>query len=546
MNRVFSCDFETTTGERTNVWLWGAYDIFTGAFEWGETIEGFTEFIAEEPTTAYFHNLGFDGIFLLDYYLKNGFSWVEKGKLKSKQLQTTISDKGQFYKMSVNYGNMVTYKDSYKIIPIGVAKISKAFGFGMQKLEMNYSAHKYGEYLEPTEDDIEYLRHDCEIVGRALAVMISQGMSKLTTGANAMGWYKANTPEYDKWFPTLTPDQDDDIRKAYRGAWTYCNPLHKGELKGSGQVYDINSMYAWAMRYPLLPYGSPIWFDGEPEDSSLYPLWIAAVKIDCQLKPGMFPCIQLKKNPRYVPTEYIEKTKGPTTMHITNVDFKLISDTYDIVYIEWLGGYKFMGSSELFAPYIDYWYDKKAQHTLEKNEGLRYIDKQMLVNLYGKFGTNPAKDIKMPYIEDEKVKFKIIEKPKEYKGYLPVAVFITSYCRDKIIRDACKMGDRFAYADTDSLHILGDELPDIPIDDVQLGAYKCEGKFTQAMYGRSKLYIETIAGKMHKAAAGLPEKARGPLSYDTLRNGMEFKGKLVHTIVPGGAILRETTFKVKL
>lgn len=544
--RILSCDFETTTGDRTNVWLWGAYDILSKEFVWGRTIEDFVDYIDEANTRAYFHNLKFDGMFLLDHYLKSGYVWRQDSEdLDKKTVKTVISDKGAWYKVSVKNTHQVEYRDSLKIIPLPVEQIPKAFGLKFEKLSMDYEAHLYGEPNDPTNDDIEYLYHDCAIVGDALEIMIGQRMDRLTTGSNALRWYKDHTPKFDKWFPQLTPEEDADLRRAYRGAWCYANPAYQRQKVGEGRVYDVNSMYAWAMKYNPMPIGKPIVFHGPYKDDPAYPLWIAAIKLDVRLKPGYYPCIQLKNNPRFVETEYISNTDGPTVVYLTNVDYALIKDTYDIISEEWIVGYKFLGNDQVFAEYINYWYDKKEEHTREQNAGLRYIDKQMLVNLYGKFGTNPIKDVKQPYIEDEMVKFKRKEMPKQYDGYVPVAVFITSYCRDKIIRDANRAGDRFAYADTDSLHILGDYDIDIDIDNYRLGAYKHESTFSEAMYYRSKLYIETIDGHLDKKAGGLPAKARGPLNYETLHAGSEFEGKLMPKTVPGGVILQEHTFKIR-
>lgn len=91
MARVLEADFETTVGERTNVWLWGGCTLFDHEFEYGYTIEGFISYAHDQDSIIYFHNLKFDGIFLLDWYLKNGYTVdFEKGKQRDKTIPYQI------------------------------------------------------------------------------------------------------------------------------------------------------------------------------------------------------------------------------------------------------------------------------------------------------------------------------------------------------------------------------------------------------------------------------------------------------------------------
>ena len=76
--------------------------------------------------------------------------------------------------------------------------------------------------------------------------------------------------------------------------------------------------------------------------------------------------------------------------------------------------------------------------------------------------------------------------------YLPIASFITSYARDVLIEAVNSVYDRFLYCDTDSIHILGYEPPNIPIHEKDLGYWKFEGKFINAKYIGAKRYAELI------------------------------------------------------
>ena len=77
--------------------------------------------------------------------------------------------------------------------------------------------------------------------------------------------------------------------------------------------------------------------------------------------------------------------------------------------------------------------------------------------------------------------------------YTPLGVFITAWARDKTIRAAAANHDRFLYADTDSLHLLGTTPPDnLEIHSTRLGAWKIEGTFDRGIFVRAKQYQRRV------------------------------------------------------
>lgn len=101
--------------------------------------------------------------------------------------------------------------------------------------------------------------------------------------------------------------------------------------------------------------------------------------------------------------------------------------------------------------------------------------------------------------------------PEQRDGvYLPCGVFITSYARYKTITSAQSVYDRFIYADTDSLHLVGTEIPDcLDVDPVRLGAWKHESTFDHGKFLRAKTYVEHEVGadELTVHVAGLPPDA---------------------------------------
>lgn len=127
-----------------------------------------------------------------------------------------------------------------------------------------------------------------------------------------------------------------------------------------------------------------------------------------------------------------------------------------------------------------------------------------------------------------------------------MACFITAYARDKTIRAAQSVYDRFIYADTDSLKLIGYEVPEgLEIHPTHLGAWKDEGDFTNSAFIRAKTYMMTVDGKDKVTCAGMPDNCKALVNYENFHSGSTFNGKLVPRRYRGGVILEETTFTIK-
>lgn len=551
-----AADFETLVNlEKTRVWAWCVVRCEDEETEYGNSIESFIEYTQNNTDTYYFHNLKFDGSFILDYLFRAGYVWSGAKKLKEKEFSTLISDAGLWYQISIRFpdsnGGMerkITIYDSLKLIPMPIADMPKTFCLDIEKLELDYDGDRE-EGHELTEEEQLYIRNDTLILARSLVFMKDNGMKKLTTASNAMNDFKIRTgkDKYKKMFPELTSIEDFDIRKSYKGGFTYLNPKYRGAKVGKGLVYDVNSMYPWAMRNCLLPYGKPYYFSGKYIQNECYPLYVQCLTCEFKLKPGHIPSIQIKNNFRYSETEYLTHSEDETILYLTSVDLKLFFDNYDVKVYEWNGGYMFMGRTDIFVDYIDYWYNEKDENKKIGNSGRVKIAKLMLNGLYGKFGGNPKGRSKIPFYDDEqeKVRFKLGPVEDRTKFYVPIAAFITSYARDKIIRSAEKCGDSFIYADTDSLHVLGTDTPDIEIDEHRLGAFKIEEEFDRAIFLRQKTYLEIFDEKMDVKCAGMPKNVKKKVTEENFKYDAEFTGKLMPKVISGGVVLKETTFKIK-
>lgn len=549
---LFTADFETTTDPNDcRVWATGISTIDDKHnFYYGNSISWFYSFMLNNiDSTFYFHNLKFDGKFIMCYLFSQGFRHVEDRRELTKNTFTSlISDKGQFYSLEICFAKKQTVKiyDSLKLLPFSVEEVAKGFDLPIKKLEIDYQGKReIGHKL--TEEEIEYLRNDVEIMSRALKLLFEQGIDKMTLGSSALAEYKSiiGKKNFKRWFPI--PTYDEDIRRSYKGGFTYCDPRKQNEDVGEGVVFDVNSLYPSVMYFSPLPYGEGKFFTGQYIEDKLYNLYIQSFTCQFELKKDHIPTIQLKNNLTFIPTQYLTSSEGEdVTLCLTNVDLELFFEHYNIYNIVYISGWKFRSTVGLFKDYIDKWNGIKMESTRNGNKAMRTLAKLMLNNLYGKFALNPIVQSKVPYYSNGVVKFKLGEKETRDPIYIPVGTFITAWARYKTITSAQKVYDRFLYADTDSLHLLGTEIPDnLEVDPVNLGAWKHESTFTKARFIRQKTYAEYIEGDMHITCAGMPKRCYENVTWENFKIGSSFEGKLQPKDVKGGVVLLDTDFTIK-
>lgn len=557
----YCADFETTTDPNDcRVWAWGLADIEHSpeTVEMGTDLDSFIERISQHNSNCYFHNLKFDGHFIMDWLLRHGYIHIISDRIKrAGRFKSLISDMGKVYSITVKWenGHVTEFRDSLKKFSanMSVERLAKTFQLGEVKGEIDYDAPRpIGHEL--TDEEKEYLRRDVTIVAQAMKLVLESGMKKLTIGSDSLHEYKHLTgmTKFESMFPVLSEDMDNEIRRAYRGGFTYSDPRFRGRIVGPGLVLDVNSLYPAMMKNNILPYGMPKFIEGYPKLTAERPLSIFAVTFTAKLKPNHIPCIQIKGHSIFQDTEYLTEINDPTTLMVTNVDWDLYNDHYDIDVLSYDGGWTFRASFGMFDEYIDKWSKVKS----ESKGGQREIAKLHLNSLYGKFASNPHISSKIPVLEDNKVKFKRGEDETRNPVYTAVGVFITSYGRDLTIRSAQANYDVFAYADTDSLHLLTTDVPEsIEVHKSKLGAWKLEMMFDKAFYIRPKAYVEhpypeyiedEADSEYVVHIAGLPNKVTKGITFDDIVNDKVFNGKLVPKSVPGGVVLVDMPFQLKL
>ena len=280
-----------------------------------------------------------------------------------KRLRPSLVARGQWYAIDICYGYRkkkklhTTIYDSLKKLPYPVKVIAKAFNLEIMKGDIDYDAPRpIGHII--TDEETAYIKNDIQIVAEALDVQFKQGLDRLTNGSDSLKGFKdsISKKQFEKWFPILSLETDTDIRKAYRGGFTWLNDRFKNKEVGEGIVYDVNSLYPAQMYTRLLPVGRPIFFNGQYQPDKKYPLFIQHIRCQFEIKEGFIPTIQIKKNLRFQENEYLKSSNGEIVdLYMTNIDLEMFFDHYEVVDLEYCSGYMFRGQTGMFKDFIDYW-----------------------------------------------------------------------------------------------------------------------------------------------------------------------------------------------
>lgn len=472
----------------------------------------------------YLPNLKFDGTFILNYLLKLYTENVEK----EKHISTIISKDKTYYNIRWDImGKVVEFRDCSKKIPVKISEYDKSFG-----LDIKTSGNE--------------LVDNCERMRLGLNHLCAEGHTSMTLGNDCFKFYKkmcGGDKKFRRVYPLLSREEDKFVRNAYRGGYCYLNPECLGK-QVSGKVYDINSLYPSILKNYKLPYGYGTYKKGKPSGSDL---WVARVAISFSLKPGKLPTIP---DSSFFNSEYMTNSRGEfINMYITNYDWDIIKEHYEIDDIQWHGYYTYKNfKNESLCQYVDYFNEMKTKATKEGNKGQRTIAKLFMNNLIGKFGTRPERETAIP-INFNKFGIVYIDNVKTETDpiYIPLPVFVNSIGRSIIIKDAQKAYEagKFIYCDTDSLHVLNsfnDKC--LNVDGTELGYYKLEEKFKKGKYIKLKTYAHEVDGKLKIKTAGTDIQGQ-------LESIDKFSGRLVindkkQAGCPGGAYIKNIKRKLSI
>lgn len=433
-------------------------------------------------------------------------------KMPSKSYNYLIGDNMCFYKICVKY--------------------SKRYNVMVLDLDNLLSVSDPVDVIDTwgNKDD-----HTITMLGKAYMRAISElfGMTgierkiPLTIAGIARRVYFRNPQKhYDclnctKFFESAEPW----FRGAYHGGLNLY--ADEGYIREHNNVtcYDCNSLYPYVMQQGVYPVGKP--WRVKPEefkdtlarakDGRNY--FFVHVKTAFKLKKDGIPCVCMSKKDsmrwchdrQWMTDTRYRKPDGDKgdklqeiDLYLTQTDFFLLLDNYDIQSLKVCECYAFQGKKGLFGEYIDYWY--KAKKTLSGSR--KRVAKIMLNSLSGSMarrvdyvnGTIYFDERDQAQVEYDRIK------QRNPKCYVHIGAAITSYARAKMIKAIKANKEHWLYTDTDSIHLEGDVSPRNIMLSNEIGDFKVEKEMDTVVYYKLKEYVYHDAIGYHMTLAGMEKR----------------------------------------
>ena len=385
--------------------------------------------------------------------------------------------------------------------------------------------------LPDEDDDLHAICRTCysivrlltDITGKESMTISSYAMRRWTTFTNIFDQGKTYPDMYKVDCDLYSCDMDAYLRKAYKGGWCYVN-ADTTKTYHDGITLDVNSLYPYVMKYRRYPIGFPKMFIGDIPDKYVNllnrGLMIAFIHISCRftVKPGFLPFVQipgdffrqgvLSDSRVYNNAGVIDK---PVELTFTHFEYELFKKHYDIKDLQIYDGCVFYTSDKVFTDYVDEYYSMKAAARKDGDIITSSVAKHMLNNLSGNLAKKRERENMV--LDDNGQPCTVVNCESNARSLIQIAACITSYARCLMVETAQANYERFLYCDTDSLHLLGYDIPkDIKISPTELGHFKIERKWKCAHFYKSKVYIEEDDKEGFKVTyAGCPSEVQSEI-----------------------------------
>lgn len=473
---IYTFDIETDPflhGRKPLAFCCGLYDGKNYWDFWGkDCIEQMCAKLNEmEAGLLYAHYGGkFDFFYIMDYLLGSEMriinSRIIMAKMKCKDGEHEV-------------------RDSFAIMPFALSKLKSGAGDDKKEIDICKMERKV-RHKHKTEI-LQYLQRDCvSLWNRVVKFLENFGQKTITIGSASMRELKKVHS-----FENLTSDDDRDLRKHYYyGGRVECfesgilTPTKRGK---TFKVYDVNSMYPFAMKSVRHPIGKPSDEGKKIVDSTMF-LSVTG------WNRGAFPMVVRNRIMFDVPYG---------TFHVTRHEWDVAQefDLFDLERIERCVNFDGVRTST-FAEFVDKFYKLRIEVRQKGDEILALFYKFILNSAYGKFGQNPEnyRQYTITYAGDDLSdegweaeslehgnKYMVWSKPTEDTSRFNVATgaSITGASRAILLR-AIATAKRPLYCDTDS--IICEDLPLVAKDASQIGAWKLEAECDSAAIAGRKLY----------------------------------------------------------
>ena len=496
---------------------------------------------------VYIHNIEFDARKIPELFEKNKIIWNKCFIINGKLATITTAD--------------YILHDSFKILPMSLAKLSKDFDVEHGKLDLWEAVQEtYPNMYKDVVDFLDrcdvndelylkYLGYDVislyeilKILMDVSGVPLKDFVKKISTASLSRHIFKNGYKDHEfrtngysktdyemmcsyKWSNDL--ETEDFIRCSYCGGRT---EVFKIKLTKQAYHYDVNSLYPFVMlkEYPI---GTPEFYSDGDIAQEYFENWLQTHEglgfLSCEvyIPEQHIPPLPVKMGKLTFPTGccYGTWTYNELEYAIKNCGVKIIK------YREVC---HFSRTFKVFKNFIETMYQIKEQGTEEKNEALRTFGKTLMNVGYGYTGMNRYDKTKLEPLEkinsvdkivfmDEELGF--IEVPADVKSeyiQVQIASYVTSYAR-LLLLDALRHADEKGevyYCDTDSI-VTDTPFDDSMVDGKKLGFWDCENTPVAGLFLRPKVYAEIMQdNKVNKKFKGVSRDTQKQLSFDDYEN----------------------------
>lgn len=558
-NLTYCADFETTSMKQyevegcTKVYLWKLMGVDDTTDKLGIDMESFIQCLIELGNAdVYFHNLSFDGEFILWWLLENYYTYDEE--LKGEKTFTSIIDEtGSIYAITIKHNdNSTTYlKCSYKLFPKSIKDIGELVGIEKLNETHDYDEIKhYNSVEELPDEEIKYITNDVRIMVELIKYLQEKGVKGITMSSSAYkNWLQDKYHLCKNQMKKSTNEEIVEIvRKSYRGGITKVNPKYAGMEFNDVISFDVNSLYPSVMYENPMPVGDgkiyPSVEEGIKDNRHLF-IIVAFVQY-AKVRTGRHAFIGNNSGFSYAKKYSYDDELENKMLYLWKDEFELFKIVYDAQYtILKVVGWK--KANYVFKDYIDRWYEVKKN---AKNDVERSLAKLMLNSLYGKFGMNDSRVSKIPVAIDDKIIYRTKDSDTTYY-YKEVASYITSKARCKLASFMNRCGDNFLYCDTDSVYYIGHEIPELfkdVVDAKKLGYWKYEGHYTRFKALKAKCYLKQLDdGTIERKIAGCPKECAEYINFENFAPNLKLSNaKRCKKKVKGGIVIGTTDFTINI
>lgn len=389
----------------------------------GVSIEEFINYLIDLKTssTVWFHNLSFDGDFIIKYLQnhtkfkltydsnKVGFTMFKSG---NKIYYIKITNKVRINGTPTKY--YIIFRCSLLLLTSGINALGKSFkikkydGVDTSKISTFYDREPFKTIKDVDIDYLNYCNRDTLIQLKALKTFDSvlAEMYSLKTynkyriiqrkpkfnayhylTAGAISWNLLKNvfiPKLEQKNSYIYLRKEDDytfLKNFYTGGWTQFSNNYQGKAKdvNNGAFVDVNSAYPYQMQ-ELLPYGELL--SEEPKDSTFQEFMVIDV-ISANIKKECENVKNLLNWKRDSFNRYVDRMENFRCYYIKE-EFEELSNFYDFKIKKILSFY--MKTYKFATQFINELYEKKEYFTKIGNAGFKLPFKILLNSAYGRLG----------------------------------------------------------------------------------------------------------------------------------------------------------------